>query len=88
MRITILLGELIEQWTGEKYDTFIEQQILGPLGMSGTQELGGSPTVANQAVGYAPPSRGKWSTGRASRPSSTCTPPPEWSRRPRTWQLT
>jgi D-alanyl-D-alanine carboxypeptidase len=57
-----LLGELIEQWTGEKYATFIQDQIAGPLGMSGTQELGGSATVPNQAVGYSSPKHGKWPT--------------------------
>ncbi len=55
-----LLGELIEQWTGEKYGTFLENQILEPLGMSETQELGRSPTVPNQAVGYAAPKPGRW----------------------------
>ena len=55
-----LLGELIEQWTGEKYGTFIQDQILGPLGMSGTQELGRSATVPNQAVGYDAPRHGRW----------------------------
>jgi len=55
-----LLGELIEQWTGEKYGTFIQDQILGPLGMSGTQELGRSATVPNQAVGYDAPRHGSW----------------------------
>jgi CubicO group peptidase (beta-lactamase class C family) len=55
-----LLGELIEQWTGEKYGTFIQDAILGPLGMSATQELGRSATVSNQAVGYEAPRHGKW----------------------------
>jgi CubicO group peptidase (beta-lactamase class C family) len=55
-----LLGELIEQWTGEKYGTFIQDRILGPLGMSGTQELGRSATVPNQAVGYDARGRGRW----------------------------
>ena len=55
-----LLGELIEQWTGEKYGTFIQDQILGPLGMSETQELGRSATVPNQAVGYDAPRHGSW----------------------------
>jgi D-alanyl-D-alanine carboxypeptidase len=55
-----LLGELIEQWTGEKYGTFIQDQILEPLGMSETQELGRSPTVPNQAVGYDAPRHGRW----------------------------
>ncbi len=55
-----LLGELIEQWTGEKYGTFIQDQILGPLGMSGTQELGWSASVPNQAVGYDAPRQGRW----------------------------
>jgi CubicO group peptidase (beta-lactamase class C family) len=55
-----LLGELIEQWTGEPYGTFIQEQILGPLGMSQTQELGPSATVPNQAVGYGPPVHGRW----------------------------
>jgi CubicO group peptidase (beta-lactamase class C family) len=55
-----LLGELIEQWTGEKYGTFIQDRILGPLGMSGTQVLGRSATVPNQAVGYDAPRHGRW----------------------------
>jgi CubicO group peptidase (beta-lactamase class C family) len=55
-----LLGELIEQRTGEKYGTFIQNQILAPLGMSETQELGRSPTVPNQAVGYNPSRQGRW----------------------------
>jgi len=55
-----LLGELIEQWTGEKYGTFIQDQVLEPLGMSETQELGRSATVPNQAVGYNAPRHGRW----------------------------
>ncbi len=55
-----LLGELIEQWTGETYGTFIQNQILGPFGMSETQELGRSATVPNQAVGYDAPRHGRW----------------------------
>jgi D-alanyl-D-alanine carboxypeptidase len=55
-----LLGELIEQWSGESYGTFIQDQILGPLGMSQTQELGRSATVPNQAVGYNAARRGSW----------------------------
>ena len=55
-----LLGELIEQWTGETYSTFLENQILEPLGMSETQELGRSATVPNQAVGYDVPRNGRW----------------------------
>jgi D-alanyl-D-alanine carboxypeptidase len=55
-----LLGELIEQRTGEKYGTFIQQQVLEPLGMPETQELGRSPTVLNQAVGYNALINGRW----------------------------
>jgi CubicO group peptidase (beta-lactamase class C family) len=55
-----LLGELIQQWTGENYGTFIQDQILAPLGMSETQELGRSPTVPNQAVGYNASRHGTW----------------------------
>jgi D-alanyl-D-alanine carboxypeptidase len=55
-----LLGELIEQLSGESYGTFIRNQILEPLGMSATQELGRSPTVSNQAVGYGAPRHGSW----------------------------
>ncbi len=55
-----LLGELIEQWTGERYGTFVQERILGPLGMSGTQELGRSARVPNQAVGYGAPRHGRW----------------------------
>jgi CubicO group peptidase (beta-lactamase class C family) len=55
-----LLGELIEQWTGESYGYFLENQILQPLGMSQTQELGQSATVANQAVGYNAPRNRRW----------------------------
>jgi CubicO group peptidase (beta-lactamase class C family) len=59
-----LLGQLIEQWTGEKYDTFIHDHILGPIGMSQTQELGNSATVPNQAVGYDAPRHGRWPKAR------------------------
>jgi CubicO group peptidase (beta-lactamase class C family) len=55
-----LLGALIEQRTGEPYGTFIQDQILGPLGMSQTEELGRSATIANQAVGYGAPVHGRW----------------------------
>jgi D-alanyl-D-alanine carboxypeptidase len=55
-----LLGELIEQRTGEEYGIFIQNQILEPLGMSETQELGRSATVPNQAVGYNSFKRGRW----------------------------
>ncbi len=55
-----LLGELIEQWTGETYSTFIQDQISGPLGMSETKELGRSATVPSQAVGYDGLRHGKW----------------------------
>jgi D-alanyl-D-alanine carboxypeptidase len=55
-----LLGQIIEQWTGQRYGTFIQDQILRPLGMSDTQELGRSATVPNQAVGYKAPRLGKW----------------------------
>jgi CubicO group peptidase (beta-lactamase class C family) len=56
----LLLGELIEQWTGEKYGTFIQDRILDPLGMSQTRELGGSARVPDQAVGYDAPRHGRW----------------------------
>jgi D-alanyl-D-alanine carboxypeptidase len=55
-----LLGELIEQRTGESFESFIQDQILRPLGMSETQVLGRSATVPNQAVGYDGPKHGKW----------------------------
>jgi D-alanyl-D-alanine carboxypeptidase len=55
-----LLGELIEQWSGESYGTFIQNQILGPLGMTQTQELGRSATVPSQAVGYGASRHGSW----------------------------
>jgi CubicO group peptidase (beta-lactamase class C family) len=55
-----LLGELIEQLTGEKYGTFIQEHVLGPLGMPETQELGGPPRAPNQAVGYDAPRHGRW----------------------------
>jgi CubicO group peptidase (beta-lactamase class C family) len=56
----LLLGELIEQWTGERYGTFIQDSILDPLGMSESQELGGTAMVANQAVGYNASRNGRW----------------------------
>jgi CubicO group peptidase (beta-lactamase class C family) len=55
-----LLGELIEQWTGEAYGTFIQQQILGPLGMTGTEVLGRTASVSDQAVGYGALRHVKW----------------------------
>ena len=36
----LLLGELIEQMSGEKYGTFIQDRILDPLGMSGDPGAG------------------------------------------------
>jgi CubicO group peptidase (beta-lactamase class C family) len=64
-----LLGELIEQWTGERYGTFIQDRILGPLGMSGSEELGHCAAVPNQAVGYNAPRNGRWP--RAERLNGT-----------------
>ena len=55
-----LLGELIQQWTGQKYGAFLHDRILTPLGMSESQLLGQSATVPGQAVGYAPPRHGRW----------------------------
>ncbi len=55
-----LLGELIEQRTGDSYGTFIQSQVLQPLGMSESEELGQSAIVPNQAVGYGPPKHGRW----------------------------
>jgi CubicO group peptidase (beta-lactamase class C family) len=55
-----LLGELIEQRSGENYGAFIQERILGPLGMSETQALGRSARVPNQAVGYNARNRGRW----------------------------
>jgi CubicO group peptidase (beta-lactamase class C family) len=55
-----LLGELIEQWTGESYGTFIRDQILQPLGMSETQVLGRSARVPGQATGYQASRLGNW----------------------------
>jgi CubicO group peptidase (beta-lactamase class C family) len=65
-----LLGELIEQRTGEKFSTFIQDQVLDPLGMSRTQELGRSPTVPNQAVGYGAPRHGRWPRTRLQNGSA------------------
>lgn len=56
----LLLGELIEQWTGERYGTFIQDRILAPLGMSETQELNGNAMVSNQAIGYNASRNGRW----------------------------
>lgn len=55
-----LLGELIEQWTGESYATYIQDQILDPLGMSQTEVLGESATVSDQAAGYDAYRHAKW----------------------------
>jgi D-alanyl-D-alanine carboxypeptidase len=65
-----LLGELIEQWTGESYATFVQNQILAPLGMSETQELGRSATVPNQAVGYDAHGHGRWPRARLQNGSA------------------
>ena len=65
-----LLGELIEQRTGEPYSTYIQDQILKPLGMSETQVLGQSAVVANQAVGYSAPTRRSWLKARVQNGSA------------------
>ncbi len=82
-----LLGELIEQWTGESYGAFIQNQILGPLGMSATQELGQSATIPDQAIGYDAPSA-EGGPGASYKTERQCSPPPGLSRRPRTWPRT
>ena len=83
-----LLGELIEQWTGEKYGTFIQNQILAPLGMSA------DPGAGPVRHGPEPGGRLRWAParevaeGRGAERTGRCTPPPGWSRRPRTWPPT
>ena len=80
-----LLGELIEQRTGEKYGTFIQNQILDT-----------ARDVRNPGAGPVPhgPEPGgrlqlaqarELAEGRDAERTAKCTPPPGWSRQPRTW---
>ena len=55
-----LLGELIEQWTGEPYGQSIQERILDPVGMPGSQVLGRTTMVSSQAVGYGAHAHRSW----------------------------
>ena len=82
-----LLGELIEQWTGEKYGTFIQNQILEPLGMSRTEGWGAPlPSRTRRSA----TTRRRTGSGRRPpcRPDRRCTRPPVWSRQPMIWPPT
>ena len=80
-----LLGELIEQWTGQSYGNFIQDQILAPLGMSSTQVLSGTRHGPGPGGRLQPAPARQVAEGRAAERTRRCTRPPASSRRPRTW---
>ncbi len=41
---TTVVGRLVEIWSGQPFDVFVDDQILKPLGMSDTILLGRDPT--------------------------------------------
>jgi CubicO group peptidase (beta-lactamase class C family) len=47
-----LLGMIIHQLTGAPYDTFLQERIFGPLGMTATRHNDVRAIVANRAAGY------------------------------------
>ena len=49
----VLLGELIQQLSGQTYSSFIQAEILNPLGMASTVVRDGTSVPAGQATGYA-----------------------------------
>lgn len=48
----LLLGEIIAKVSGESYQTYIQQHILTPLGMTNTGFISSMTNVANGAMGY------------------------------------
>lgn len=68
----ILLGELIQQLSGESYSTFIGKEILDPLGLSNTVVRSGNSVPADQATGYQSfnANSGSWLFPPAYRPAS------------------
>ena len=80
-----LLGELIEQWTGEKYGTFIQNQILTTArDVTRPRSWAGPPRSRTRRSATMGPGTGGGRRPRC-RTDRRCTPPPGWSRRPRTW---
>ena len=53
-----LLGMIIRQITGKRWDEFVRERILDPLGMNDTRVVSLSEIITNRAAGYA------WERGR------------------------
>lgn len=49
----ILLGHIIEVVTGKSYESYIQEQILAPLNITGIQMDNNKKIIANRAEGYA-----------------------------------
>ncbi len=54
----LLLGELIEQVSGKKYETYLKDHIFEPLRMQNTRLASGEETFGNLARGYHPEDTG------------------------------
>ena len=48
----LLLGHIIEKVTGQKYGTFVQEQILGPLGLKDTAPDSNTAIIPRRASGY------------------------------------
>ncbi len=66
----VLLGELIQQLSGQTYSSFIQAEILNPLGMASTVVRDGTSVQAGQATGYAAfdANSGTWLVPSSYRP--------------------
>jgi D-alanyl-D-alanine carboxypeptidase len=48
----LVLGEIVELASGERYDDYIRRQLLEPVGMTSTFTIGDEPHVPDMAFGY------------------------------------
>jgi CubicO group peptidase (beta-lactamase class C family) len=48
----VILGRIIENVSGERYEAYIKRQILDPLGMTETFTIGNEPSIPGMAFGY------------------------------------
>ena len=59
----VLLGYLLEKVSGESYETFVQENIFGPLGMKDSGYDSNSAVISRRAAGYAPGKDGPKNAG-------------------------
>jgi CubicO group peptidase (beta-lactamase class C family) len=60
-----LLGMVIEKVSGQRYDDFVQENILDPLGMADTRNNSASHPLSNRATGY---SQDSWTQEKIKAP--------------------